>query len=421
MNWKTVSVCGVAGCLAVMAAPAHADDGLRPDTLQSLGVGARATGLGGAFVALADDTTATFWNPAGLGRFSQAQLALDFRTLPKSNVGGAGGIFTRDVGATDPQFSYFGVAFPVGGRGALGFSRTLGGFEQVGNNVNGPGLNIARYWYNTLAYGRNIPRVSGLQMGVALQWAELRSLIAGGGTSVNDSAEGIGFDVGALYTPPSLNRLTVGANYLSPVSTSGLGAAGPTFGTRIPGRISGGASYLISQTQNRRIVGTVEVRESFGADKGAGVIERRNDTTNFHVGGEYRFRTKGENWLSARAGFYTRNSSNSGIFYDDRVATVGFGYEHANRYRADVAAEISTVTGDPTVVMSMRYNVGRAFTGPQRNQGATSAPGSNARPGAKTDGRNDSDLRQELERLKQRVNELEQKQNAPGAPANPAK
>ena len=31
-----------------------------------MGIGARAAGLGGAFVSIADDASATFWNPAGL-------------------------------------------------------------------------------------------------------------------------------------------------------------------------------------------------------------------------------------------------------------------------------------------------------------------------------------------------------------------
>ena len=30
--------------------------------------GARATAMGGAFIAVSDDATAIFWNPAGLGR-----------------------------------------------------------------------------------------------------------------------------------------------------------------------------------------------------------------------------------------------------------------------------------------------------------------------------------------------------------------
>ena len=32
----------------------------------ALGVGARALGMGGAFVSLADDATAAYWNPAGI-------------------------------------------------------------------------------------------------------------------------------------------------------------------------------------------------------------------------------------------------------------------------------------------------------------------------------------------------------------------
>ena len=43
-----------------------------------LGAGARSIGLGGAFTAIAEDATATVWNPAGLG--SAADLSLNFST-----------------------------------------------------------------------------------------------------------------------------------------------------------------------------------------------------------------------------------------------------------------------------------------------------------------------------------------------------
>ena len=38
-----------------------------------VGVGARALGMGGAFVSLADDATAPYWNPAGLGLQTQSR------------------------------------------------------------------------------------------------------------------------------------------------------------------------------------------------------------------------------------------------------------------------------------------------------------------------------------------------------------
>src|ERR1035438_4937452 len=39
-----------------------------------LGVGTRAMGLAGAFVAVADDPTASYWNPAGLAQLPQPEI-----------------------------------------------------------------------------------------------------------------------------------------------------------------------------------------------------------------------------------------------------------------------------------------------------------------------------------------------------------
>ena len=41
-----------------------------------IGVGSRALGIGGAFVAIADDGTASYWNPAGLASLRKHQLSL---------------------------------------------------------------------------------------------------------------------------------------------------------------------------------------------------------------------------------------------------------------------------------------------------------------------------------------------------------
>ena len=40
-----------------------------------MGVGARALGMGSAFTALVDDSTAAFWNPAGLARLEQSEAS----------------------------------------------------------------------------------------------------------------------------------------------------------------------------------------------------------------------------------------------------------------------------------------------------------------------------------------------------------
>ncbi|MBD3291133.1 hypothetical protein GF337_20165, partial [candidate division KSB1 bacterium] len=57
------------------------------------GVGARALGMGGAFVAIAEDVTAGYWNPAGLTQINHAQIsgmyAERFARLINYNYGAA--------------------------------------------------------------------------------------------------------------------------------------------------------------------------------------------------------------------------------------------------------------------------------------------------------------------------------------------
>ena len=45
----------------------------------SIDVGARAAGMGGAFVAVVDDVTAMYWNPAGMARMSPVTAKTDIR------------------------------------------------------------------------------------------------------------------------------------------------------------------------------------------------------------------------------------------------------------------------------------------------------------------------------------------------------
>jgi hypothetical protein len=65
-----------------------------------LGVGVRALGMGGAFVAVADDIQACYWNPAGLGNIKDRELiitrAMNNRAIDKEWI--AGGIKLKEGG-----------------------------------------------------------------------------------------------------------------------------------------------------------------------------------------------------------------------------------------------------------------------------------------------------------------------------------
>lgn len=62
-------VCLAALCAGVVAAPSPASGQIAESA------GSRALGMGGAFVAVASDSSATWWNPAGLASGPLVDLA----------------------------------------------------------------------------------------------------------------------------------------------------------------------------------------------------------------------------------------------------------------------------------------------------------------------------------------------------------
>jgi len=83
---KLIALAGLAALL--LPGPARADIFEKVGTFGGqwlkIPVGARGSGMGGAFVAMADDATAVFWNAAGIARINQdkSQLSLNHATWP---------------------------------------------------------------------------------------------------------------------------------------------------------------------------------------------------------------------------------------------------------------------------------------------------------------------------------------------------
>jgi hypothetical protein len=72
-----------------------------------IGVGARAVGMGGAFVATANDVSALYWNPAGIGRLFRPEI-----------------LFVHTNWIADVKFDFAGAIIPLGKIGTLGASLT---------------------------------------------------------------------------------------------------------------------------------------------------------------------------------------------------------------------------------------------------------------------------------------------------------
>jgi hypothetical protein len=168
----------VFAALVLTAGPALGDeseDGGAPGGWLSDYVSARAVGLGGAFVGCADDASAVVWNPAGLATLVPNEVRFETARL------------FEDTSVYGLNFAVPGNKLPTFGLSIL--SLQSGSFDRT-NELNDP---LGSFNQGETAYiftvARNLsPRLS------------LGSNIKMVHQSVEDySANGFGFDVGALY------------------------------------------------------------------------------------------------------------------------------------------------------------------------------------------------------------------------------
>jgi hypothetical protein len=105
-------------------------------------VGARAQGMGGAFVAVADDATATYWNPAGMAAIPIFDLSLGFGRLEQEQASDDGPADGRGASAWRTRSSGFAVALPVLGvsyyrlRTGVALPRATGAADIVRDDAN---------------------------------------------------------------------------------------------------------------------------------------------------------------------------------------------------------------------------------------------------------------------------------------------
>ena len=181
----------------------------------SLGVGSRALGMGGASVAVADDVTAGYWNPAGLARMNYPQISLmheeHFGSLVNYNYAAVAIPYDTDMS--------FGISAIRLGIDGIPDTRNAGIDRQTGEQISDP-TNIN--W--GLDYSK-ITEFSNTDWAFFLTFAKRQSDNFYWGANVKfirrDIAEfgatGIGFDVGAIYMP--YENLTLGANLMDITTT----------------------------------------------------------------------------------------------------------------------------------------------------------------------------------------------------------
>lgn len=169
----------------------------------AIGVGGRPLGMGGAYVAIANDVTAGYYNPAGLAQLNYPQIALMHDARYGNLV----------------NYDYAGFALPFSNDMTFGLSIMRLGIDGIPDTRNAAVGNITdptdpNFRLNTDL----ITTFSDQDWAFYLTFAKRQSDKLSWGANVKIiyrsiaeySAYGIGFDAGAIYK--LFDKFTVGAN-----------------------------------------------------------------------------------------------------------------------------------------------------------------------------------------------------------------
>jgi len=230
--------------LAVLAVTAAPSSGSTASVIwMTITPGARPNGMGEAFTALADDATASYWNPAGLAFVDTTRQEL---TLQHSN-------WLPQL-ADDLYFEYLGYARHLSGWGGIGGNITFMSMGEQQETSQGGETLGEFYSYGvafTGSFGTEVAPGVSVGLGLKFVYDHLYYQDSGKGTS-------FAADLGVLYRVPmeelglgSAGRLQLAAalSNLGPNMSYG----GSSENNPLPRTIRAGLAYIPLDSQLTRL------------------------------------------------------------------------------------------------------------------------------------------------------------------------
>jgi len=159
--------------------------GMANDYLQ-YGAGARSLAMGGAYVALADEASGPYWNPAALTQIDEHQFLSMYAPFFEQT-----------------SYNFVSYVHPLGRRGTLGISDVLlhsGGYEEVHLTLGPTGSKQTSIYKNALILSYANRVYKDISVGGSLKLLHERVM--------KYSGNGQGIDLGILYEP--LDELNIG-------------------------------------------------------------------------------------------------------------------------------------------------------------------------------------------------------------------
>lgn len=292
------------------ASLAETGDGGYADAFLQLGFGARALGMGGAFVAVADDATGGFFNPAGLVQITKRTFGAFYRKM-----------------TLDRRLSYIVYNQPIRDEATIAIAWVNAGVSDVmGRDTDGYTTGEVSNYQNavSLCLGRRI--LDQLSVGLGIGYIQYNL--------ANINAYGIGFGLSAMGRPTPKLRLGLAVENLGMRYswTSGdywkrYDLLGSSVKEEFPFNIRVGASYLLLED---RILLSSELDKS------------EKQKAKIHLGVE--------GWalenVAARIGF-DRGSFTLGVGLRQKIQSTVLGF--------DYAFISSRVEDDPDHLISLQF------------------------------------------------------------------
>jgi hypothetical protein len=272
------------------------------------GVGSRALGMGGAFTAIADDASAAYWNPAGLGKIHRASLSSMAQKL--------GSVDYPTLKDVTPTYQFANVLMPLDlaglhGAGTVGLSWISTGLDNIPWTTIDESGNIQEDSFNDrenayiLSYGRSMVE-KNFNVGANLTMVNQKfSKVPDG------SAIGYGLQGGLLYGFNS--RFSVGLVLDSGIKMTW--ANGHVDKGELKNKL--GLAYKAVNRKKLSVLASVDL------------IQTRNRPLEGHFGGEFGYKAKAGidslllEELAFRAGV-------DGISLEDRYGNQGMLNENIN-------------------------------------------------------------------------------------------
>jgi tetratricopeptide (TPR) repeat protein len=303
------------GCLLISGSVSAQDGIAGTQSIFNFGFSARAMGVGRAYVALADDPSAVFWNPAGLEYVPRISFSLFHASLYEGAL-----------------YDFIGFAYPTlqFGTVGIGYARLGVGDIPVATNTESyiiEGMSSYEFSEFYISYAKKLPYhiAGGITFKIERQSFDFLNLVTGG----------IGLDLGLMYRPDFDNQflrdISIGFQYqnvLQPELKLG------THTENLPGLFRMGMLKSISIGLSGKMNFLMDYSKS------------QNEDGRFHAGTEYTYKDMG----TARIGFdKDKPAFGAGVIYKFVQIDYSFGtLSDASEYFS------------PTHRFSLTFNLGKS-------------------------------------------------------------